>query len=254
MSKVEAGDKSKDKTGKIKPKVDNSNHRERVRAKYLKDGGKGLDDYELLEMLLFYCVPRKDTKALAKTLIKEFSSLAGVLEADPSELTKFSGISLNGAVLLKLIVDLSRQYQIDKVSYLDSEVFDTTEKFGKYFQAVFHGYTNEAVYVMYLNQSLRLCGFEKIAEGGLTNVNIETTTIIKSALKYNSLAVVLSHNHPIGKLVPSHSDVVVTLDLKSQLRVLGIKLLDHIIVNPEGYISMLDGHYMNEIGELDDIF
>lgn len=253
MSKAVAGAGDKSKTGKTKPVADNSNHRERVRAKYLKNGGEVLEGYELLEMLLFYCVPRKDTKALAKTLIGEFGSLAGVLEADESELTKFSGVSLNGAVLIKLIVDLSRQYQIDKVSYLNSEIFDTTEKLGEYFKAVFHGYKNEAVYVMFLNQSLRICGFEKIAEGGLNSVNIEITTIIKLALKYNSLAIVMSHNHPTGRLIPSHEDVLVTLDIKKQLRVFGIRLLDHIIVNHESYISMSDGNYMNEFGD-DDIF
>lgn len=232
-----------DKNGKIVAESDNTNHRSRVRARFLSTGGENFSDYELLELLLFYCIPRKDTKAIAKRLISDFGSMAGVFEAEPPELTQYSGISDIGSALLKLPVSLFRQYTVDKISEGDKHVFAKLEDVGEYMHGLLHGYTKEVIFAMFLDSSLKLIYCTKLAEGNFDEVNINNREIFKLALLHKATRVVLSHNHIDGSTVPSSDDIDTTNVLRNDLRVIDVTLADHIIVTPTGYSSMNQGGY-----------
>lgn len=235
---------TKTKQGKIKPQPDNAKHRIRVKENYRKNGGSDLRDYELLEMLLFYCVPRKDTKPLAKQLIADFGSFARVFEAGEHELVKYNGITENGATLINLMIDISRQYQIDKANHIDqTDTFDNNNKICDYFKNKLFGYTKEVVYVMFLDSRYKLISCEKLAEGDLTQVSFENSQIIELVIKYKAKFMAIAHTHPDGTMRPSESDVKVTADLRKALKVIKVVLLEHAIITPKVCVSMYNGGY-----------
>lgn len=235
--------KNSNKT-KIKPINDQVNHRDRAKNRFLEIGGDKLEDYELLEMLLFYIIPRKDTKSLAKQLIRDFGSFDKVFEAECNDLEKYSGISRNGSIFLKLILESNRRYNIKKVKHLESEVFDSIEKIGKYFHKMLNNSPTEVAFIMFLDNSNKMITCEKISDGELNTATINMREIIELTLKYKATAVVLAHNHPDGTSRPSSSDVTVTQLLKTGLKIIDVVVLEHIIVTPTKYISMTKGGYV----------
>lgn len=242
---VEEVKATKTKKGKIEAEPDTKHHRKRAKERYLKYGISGMKDYEVLELILFFCIQRKDTKALAKKLIRDFGSFACVLDADVEELVKYKDITLNGAVLLKLFIDVTATYGVDKITHIDKvDTYESNRNICEYFKMKLFGSTKEVVYVMFLDSRHRLISCDLIGEGDLTSVHFKNSHIIELALKHKAMYLAMAHTHPDGTARPSHADVTATAELKKCLSFVDVIMVEHVIVTPKECVSMFEGGYL----------
>lgn len=219
----------------------NQGHRSRLRKRYLTCGFSGFQEHEILELLLFYALPRVNTNPIAHQLLKEFHSLAGVLEADPLELQKIPGIRENAAVFLNMLPELFRCYQLSrekeeanrKQLHLERRSFMT-----KHLQHLYTGVQREQVAVLLLDNSLQIIEECFLSEGSVTISAISIRSIAELALKHQASMVILAHNHPGGTVTPSQEDLYVTQQLYNALRYLDITLEDHYIIGKNAVLSM----------------
>ncbi len=210
-------------------------HRKRVRERYLRAGLDTFQDYEALELLLFYAIPRKDTKATAKDLIDRFGSLPAVLDASPEELMA-AGLSENAAILLKLVPGMNRYYAISTAG-ADQTVRSTADA-GRILCAMFRHEQSESVRLLCLNAGGKVLKLEKLNKGDVNAVHFSIRKIVEKALSAKAVSVILAHNHPGGTLSPSREDLDATNAAKAALNTVGIQLLDHLIVAGEHYCSL----------------
>jgi DNA repair protein RadC len=210
-------------------------HRDRLKGRFLRLSDEGLQDYELLEMLLFYSIPRRDTKPIAKALLDRFGSLAGVLDAPYEELLEVKGVGPQSAVQIKLIKRLIEQYM--KVPLQKGRRLSTPEAVVEYFRAKMAGLKDEQFRVLYLDSQNRLLKESLIQEGTPSEATVYPRKVIEEALRVKATGIILVHNHPSGSLEPSTHDKLLTDRLSGLARELGIRVLDHLIVSREGYTS-----------------
>lgn len=214
----------------------NSGHRERLRKRFEKSGFDGFNDYEVLELLLTYAIPRRDTKDIAKELLKRFKTLQGIFSADIKELTKVEGLGKKSVIFLKVISDFIKfyfEYQVEKAELQ----FTTLEQVITYLRGVIGNYRNEVVKVIYLNSKNRILHTELLSEGSVTESYVNPRRIVETALKYNSTSVIVAHNHPDGIPEPSGYDNDITQKISEALKLVDISLQDHIIISNQGYYS-----------------
>lgn len=217
-------------------------HRDRLRKHYLEHGMDALRDYEVLELLLFYAVPRKDVQPIARKMLAHFGSIAAVLDAAPQELKEVSGLSDNAIVLLQMIPSLSRRYLVSRTDL--GVVLNSTKATGKFIVPYFHGESEEAVYLLCLDMKQKLIACRLLQKGNINSVPLPIRKAIEIALNTNAAAVIVAHNHPGGVALPSNADYEATNHLTEALKPLGIPLLDHVIVADEDYVSLLDNGYI----------
>ena len=215
-------------------------HRKRLKARFRADGLDGFEPHNMLELLLFYAVPRVDTNETAHRLIARFGSFSEVLDAPYEELLRVPGITENAATLLKLVPQLSRVYLEGRRPV--GEALDTPRVLGAYFCERFVGRTRECVFLLCLDSSLGAIACEMLCEGSAIAANLDTKRIVERALRHNAARVVLAHNHPRGLASPSNEDILVTSRLKKALALLELELVDHIIVAGNEYYSVME-HY-----------
>ncbi len=210
-------------------------HRERVKEKLFK-APKSFQKYEILEALLFYSIPRKDVKPIAKELLNKFGSLHGILKADAKALTKINNITLHSAALFKiasLLVECSFEEKI-----MDKPVLNNWLDAMKYCHFELAQNPTEIFKIIYLNTKNEIMAEENVKEGGIDSIAISTREIAKKILDKNAKSVVFIHNHPSGDLTPSQEDISFTQEMNTILQKLDIKILDHIIVSKSGYFSL----------------
>ena len=212
------------------------NHRSRVRKRFIENGFSGFADHEVLEMLLYYCYPRRDTNEIAHRFINEYGSLHNLFEADAKDIMNRCGTSINVAVLISMIPKLSNLYFRSKWGR-EMLHMDNTHTVGRYAVSLFVGRTNEAFYVLMLDTSRRLNYVSLIAEGTLDETPVYPREIVSEALKHQAAAVILTHNHPGGTTKPSRKDLEATKYICEGLRFLSIKVIDHIIVAGDRFYS-----------------
>ena len=230
-SPEQSATENKVKTGGV-----HDGHRDRMREKFRKSGFDNMHPHEILEMLLYYSVPRKDTNELAHALITHFGSFAAVFAASEDELIKVPGITRNTATLIKMILPISRAYQALQNK---AERLSDPKECGNYFMKALSGYSTERVMAIYLDNSCRVLCSEQICEGDISQVVVNFRKIVATAMKYPmTAAVIVAHNHPGGIALPSQSDIVATQELIKTLNAIGINLVDHIIVADDDYVSM----------------
>ncbi len=213
-----------------------SGHRERLRQKIESAGIDALSPHEVLEYLLFYCIPRKDTNELAHKLIEEFGSLSSVLEASVSELEKINGISHASAVFLTSLPGVARYYLKDR--WQDRIIIKDNLVLGSYLCDLFAGEKNEAFYVLSLDSQCGLIKTDLIYRGTINETPIYPRMIVETVLKNNAVAVVLAHNHPGGNLSASVADKEMTRTIVEILSALSVRVIDHIIVCGNRFSSM----------------
>lgn len=213
-------------------------HRERIKKRFLNEGLDSFEDHQVLELLLFYAIPRKDTNELAHTLINKYGSLSAVFEADPVELATTIGISDNSAVLLSLIPYLSRYYLKDKWS--KNEIIDSSTKAGKYLLDLFAGRNYEMFYLICLDVQNKVINASLVHEGTVNEVHIYPRIIVETALRYKANSVILAHNHPSGSIEISIADEEATKKIKLALNAISIQVMDHIIVAGNHYVSFAE--------------
>lgn len=211
-------------------------HRDRLRETFLKNGLDNFHPHNVLELLLFYSVPRKDTNSLAHTLISEFGSIDRVFDADVEQLLRVKGITYNSAVLIKLIPQISRYYMTRKAEH--GECLNKVDRVGRYFVSKFVGEIHEVLYVMFLDNKMQIVTCKKLAEGTVDSVEMRIDRIIKLAANIEAGNVIIAHNHPDGSPNPSPEDIMLTVKLRDALKLIKKDLIDHIIVGDNDYISL----------------
>ncbi len=213
-------------------------HRDRLRETFLRTGLDGFHPHNVLELLLFYSIPRKDTNEIAHALIKHFGSIEKVFDADYEELIKVKGITRNSAVLITLIPQLSRYYMTRKAEH--GESLNTIEQMGEYFIPKFIGENHEVLYAVFLDSKLQILNCKKVAEGTVDSVEMRIDKIVRIAATIDAPRVVIAHNHPDGNPSPSSEDIGMTFGLREALKVIGKELVDHIIVGDDEFISLAE--------------
>lgn len=213
-------------------------HRERKRSQFLRCGAESFADHELLELLLYYAVPQKDTNPIAHDLMKRFGSLQAVLAASADELMEVPYIKERAAVLIRLT---SAMYQRALLAEDGQEaILDTRERIGTFFQQVFLSHSTEAMYQLCLDAKGKKRGFYKLGEGDVGSVGLNIRQIMENTLRSKAVLVVLAHNHPSGIALPSHEDAVATRMVRDALETMDVRLVDHIIVADNDYVSMAE--------------
>lgn len=212
-------------------------HRERLKERFLEQGLDGFTDVQVLELLLFYALPRVDTNPIAHALLERFGSLSRVLEADTQELKRVSGISDHTAALLKLPVELGRCYLVDCSQRV--KCLTTLDACGAYLVPYFFGRTRETVFLLCMDAKCKVLCCREVGEGGINSASISVRKIVETALYAGATTVVLAHNHPSGVALPSNEDVQTTRRVAAALAMVEIHLADHMVVADGDYVSMV---------------
>lgn len=212
-------------------------HRQRLRQRFLEEGLDHFDEIQVLELLLFYCIPRKNTNEIAHGLLERFGSVAQVMEAPVEELRKVSGMGENAAIFLAIINAFGRYYQVNRVA--NTEILDDIEKCGAYLVPKFTGRRNETVFLLCLDAKCKILSCREVGEGSVNSAAVPIRRIVEMALGSNATSVVLAHNHPSGLAVPSGEDVQTTKRLATAMRSVEIELVDHIVVADGDFVSMV---------------
>lgn len=212
-------------------------HRDRLKQRFLEEGLDNFTDIQVLELLLFYAIPVKDTNPIAHGLLEHFGSLSQVLEADVEELKKVSGIKDHAATLLALVTQLCRYYQVSSAQQV--QILTTLEDCGRYLVPRFFGRTKETVFLLCLDAKCKVLCCKEIGEGSVNTASISVRKVVETALSVNATTVVLAHNHPSGIAVPSNEDIQTTRRVVAALNAVEIHLADHIVVAEGDYVSMI---------------
>ena len=213
-------------------------HRLRLKRRFLDSGLDGFEPHNVLELLLFYSIPRRDTNEIAHNLINAFGSLSNVFDASYEELLKVDGVGEASALLIKLVPAIGKKYINDRAK--SGTVIRDTASVAEYLLPKFYGATNEIVMLVCMDNKNRVKNCSIISEGTVNFADVNYRKIMELALRCSSTAVILAHNHPQGLPVPSQSDVETTRSLMKLLNTVSIKLLDHIIIADGQYTSMAD--------------
>ena len=216
-------------------------HRERLKQRFLEEGLDNFTDIQVLELLLFFAIPVKDTNPLAHALLDHFGSLSQVLEADVEELKKVPGIKDHAATLLALVTQLCRYYQVSSAQ--QNQVLTTLEDCGRYLVPRFFGRTKETVFLLCLDAKCKVLCCKEIGEGSVNSASISVRKVVETALAANATTVVLAHNHPSGIAVPSNEDIQTTQRIAAALYAVEIHLADHIVVAEGDYVSMVQSGF-----------
>ena len=233
-----------DKTNKSdKTKINyHEDHRKRVRKKFIKYGLETFSEHEVLEMLLFYSIQRRDTNVLAHRLIDKFGSLQGVLEADYLDLVSVDGIKEVSASLIMFTKEL---YQYIRTNSFEKWTdLSTALKMGRFCANYFREHSEENLIVLSLTENRKLKCVDVISKGSETETAYYPRKILKAAIKNKSNNIVISHNHPNGSVEPSTNDVAITEKLGILMRDFGINVIDHIICSGDRFSSMSNRGYL----------
>lgn len=210
-------------------------HRQRLKQKFLENGIEALEPHEALELLLFYSIPQRNTNDIAHELINRFGSLTAVFDAPVKSLCEVKNISENSAVLLKLIPQLLRYYQVTPDKSLSMDNMDFVKK---YFSSLYIGVKNEEFKVCCLDNNLQIISCNTLSVGSSNEVTVTARMVAKAAFDANSQHIIISHNHPDTFPKPSKEDITLTNNLIGKLKPIGIDILDHIIVGKGEVLSM----------------
>lgn len=213
-------------------------HRERLKRKFLSKNGEDLENHELLEILLYYALPQKNTNEIAHELLHAFGSISGVLEANVNDLTTIGGIKEHTATLLKLHLAMLRAYMSDKNNMKNRAM--TEDLLPGYVKSLFFGYKEEVMFAIMLNEEKHLIASVKLSEGTKYKAPLYTRELIRKTIEADADYVILAHNHPGGDATPSKGDLHTTTVADVALSYVNVSLLDHIVVAGENYSSVMD--------------
>ena len=216
-------------------------HRERLKERFRSEGLDAFTEVQVLELLLFYSVPRKDTNEIAHALLEKFGTLAQVLDANPADLEKVPGMGSSSALFLKLLSAAGRRYQISRTE--SATILRTLEQCGAYLQPRFFGRKHEAVFLLCLDAKCKVLACKQVGEGSVNSAGVPIRRIVETALSANATMVVLAHNHPSGLALPSADDIQTTKRLAVALDTVEITLIDHLVFSDDDYVSMAQSGY-----------
>ncbi len=221
-----------------------SGHRDRMRDRFIATAGKGVSDHELLEMLLFCSIPRKNTNDIAHNLIGRFGSLQGVFDAGIDDLKSVEGVGKNTAVFIKNFIAVVEMY-----NNRDNKraVITSTEDCGEFLLERYGDTTKEIVSAICLDERCNVIQWKVLCEGGIQSASFNVKKLISAVVDTDTTSVVLAHNHPFGVALPSKDDIASTIVLREALKHINIVLLDHIVIADNDYISMANSKLYKHI-------
>jgi DNA repair protein RadC len=226
---------------------DHTGHRARLKDRFIKTGGQGLADYEVIELLLTFAIPRRDTKPIAKELFRRFRNIQGIMEAPREELMEVQGVGENAAFLIKFFLEAPSYYlreRIKKREYLHSAA-DVIE----YLKVSMMSLKHEVFRVIFLNAKNEIITSENLHEGTLNHALVYPRKIIEKALHFNASGLIFVHNHPSGHAKPSPQDHEITRNLVFAARMMDIEVFDHIIIGHGDYYSFAEEGHIRQFKE-----
>ncbi len=232
------------------PKENNphKDHRKRVRKEFLENGfSEATPPHKILEMLLFYGIPRKDTNEIAHALLNRFGSVTAILEASHSELMQVEGIGENAAALIKLILPICRLYEGSRSD--QGVTVKSLDSLCDFVMRKHLGYTKEVFALTTFNNRGKMIAFDILTQGVSNQVGVSTRLVIEKVIERKAVAAVISHNHPSGNALPSPSDISTTERIASALAHINVELWDHIIVGDDDCVSMAQSQKFQYIFE-----
>jgi len=203
-------------------------HRDRLRARFMNGGADAMPDYELLELLLFSAIPQKDTKPLAKELIRRFGDFASVLSASPAQLAAVKGLSDKSVAFLKVVQ--ASGLRLGRQKIMSQPILSSWSALIDYLRAAMAHEANEQFRLLFLDRKNRLIGDEVQARGTVDHTPVYVREVVKRALELGATALILVHNHPSGDPTPSRADIDMTRDIAKAAAPLGIAVHDHVVI------------------------
>lgn len=224
-------------TSEKEKKPDYLGHRVRLRQRFLNGEGRDMADYELLELVLTMAIPQRDVKPLAKILIAEFGSFAGVLNASNENLLNVNGIKENALTMLKVIKASALRMSWQNLTATDEPILNNTDVLIDYCRAAMSFSEVEEFRIIFLDSKLRVMAQEVQQRGTINQVAIHPREVIKAAMAKKARAIILVHNHPSGDVTPSKADVEITMRIKEAAKAVDIELFDHVIISKNDAFS-----------------
>jgi len=210
-------------------------HRQRLRRRFHESRGVGMPEYELLELLLTYGLPRRDVKPIAKNLLARFKTLAGVLAASHDDLAAVDGVGEQAAGLVALVRELAGRFHAEGLARRD--LLDCPRAVADYARIRLAGRREEAMLTIYVDIKNHRLADELVAEGTDDQAVVYPRNLLRSALRHHATGILLAHNHPSGDCTPSADDLRLTRSLKAAAAQMDIRLLDHIVIGQERHLS-----------------
>lgn len=223
---------------KQKQQPDYVGHRARLRERFLMDDGVCMPDYELLELLLTYAVPRRDVKPIAKKLLKTFGSLDRVLHAPTQELREKCGLSDNSITLFHIFTTISSRISSQCLAESGKPVYQVWQDFLEYCTNKIGYKEVEETWVFFFNARMEFTRGLQLTTGTMNQTSVPVAKIIQEAVKNNAVNIVLAHNHPSGICAPSREDIVLTRNIEENLAIADLVLFDHVIITTHEHFSM----------------
>lgn len=223
-------------------KPDYIDHRKRLRERFRKAGAEGFHDYEILELLLTYAIPRIDVKPIAKDLLEHFGSLSGVLDATQQEIEEVAGVGPSSSTLIGLVKETCGAYLAEKMK--GRETFSSPQAVLDFARLTLAGLAHESFMVIFLNTKNQVLHHQVVHEGTVNRAVVYPRRIVEEALAHHASGLILVHNHPSGHSEPSAEDRTLTRALVEATRALDIRILDHIIVGKEGHFSFAEAQLL----------
>ncbi len=231
-----------DKTDNI-PGGEHAGHRARMLERLRKNDAEAFDDEQMLEMLLYLTIPRGDTKPLARELIGRFGSFSRVLDAPVQDLVRVDGVGQRTATGLRLLHEAFRTYFRDKCDV--GILMDTADKYGSFLVCRMFGIPEEITGLICLDGKLKFLSYTQIGAGTPLGTDVSNRRVIEAVVRCGAAFAVVAHNHPSGFLFPSQADIESTGLMTALLESIDVKLLDHVIVAENEYMSMFQWGYMS---------
>lgn len=207
-------------------------HRERMYKRFEQEGFGSFEPHQVLEYILFFSIPRKDTNELAHRLLNHFGSFANVMRASQQELMEVKGIGLSTARLITMIMEAGRYYQKSVADV--PKMFQSLDQIGDALAPYFYGARCELVYALFLDDQNGVIQLDEVARGSVNEAAFSKRELIRQAVRLGATQLVLAHNHPMGLALPSGADLQFTRELAGMLDHVGVTFLDHIIFDKEG--------------------
>lgn len=209
-----------------------------MKARYRDHGLDNFNDVNVLELLLFYAIPRKDTNELAHALLDHFGSLDRIFEASVPELEEVPGIGENTALLITLVPQITRRYLMAKGNCICS--ITSSAEAGKYLVPRLMFEKEEKLLLLCLDAKKSVISCVSLGSGVINAVDVNVRKVVENAVRNRASSVILAHNHPSGVALPSREDERITREIASALKLVGIPLDDHIIVAGDDFVSFAD--------------
>lgn len=218
------------------PETHYHGHRDRLRSRFRDSGDSALADYEILELLLFRLIPRRDTKPIAKALIARFGTLAGVIGANPALLQEVKGVGENVALDLKLVASVAQRMLKSEIR--GKQVLSSWSSVIDYCHTAMAYESTEQFRILFLDKRNALIADEVQGRGTVDHTPVYPREVVKRALELSATAIILVHNHPSGDPTPSRADIDMTKMIVNTAKPLGITVHDHIIIGRDGHASL----------------